>query len=138
MRNYSLVRFNLRGLSVGALVLVLSQAASGENSVSIRGNASAAAAVRDEPCPTCAQAIGLDAFRASVGGEITPVIIELQDSPGLRRRMAAEKAGRAMTVKDLMGHGATLQARQKGFIASLPTSGVRALLRETATRQIAG
>src|SRR2546422_9720888 len=87
------------------------------------------------PCPTCAQAIGLDAFRASVGGEITPVIIELQDSPGLRRRMAAEKAGRAMTVKDLMGHGATLQARQKGFIASLPTSGVRALLRETDTRQ---
>src|SRR5881409_2748101 len=91
-----------------------------------------------KPCPTCSQAIGLDTFRASVGGEITPVIIELQDSPGLRRRMAAEKAGRAMTVKDLISHGATLQARQKGFSASLPTSGVRALLRETDTRQIDG
>src|SRR5437879_4771349 len=67
-----------------------------------------AAASREKPCPTCAQAIGLDDFRASVGGEIIPVIIELQDPPGLMRRMAAEKAGRAMTVKDLMGHGGTL------------------------------
>src|SRR5439155_26502581 len=90
------------------------------------------------PCPTCATAIGLDTFRASVGSEIIPVIIELQEPPGLMRRMAAEKAGRAMTVKDLMGHGGTLQARQKGFIASLPARGVRALLRETDTLQIDG
>src|SRR5882672_5001986 len=102
MRKYSLLRFNLRGLSFGALLLVLAQAATSENAVSIRANASAAAAVRDKPCPTCAQAIGLDAFRAAVGSEITPVIIELQEPPGLMRRMAAEKAVRAMTVQDLM------------------------------------
>src|SRR5437867_1984095 len=90
------------------------------------------------PCPTCAQAIGLDAFRAAVGSEITPVIIELKEPPGLMRRLSAETAGRAVTVKDLMAHGGELVGRQKAFLASLPGRGVRALLRETDIRQIDG
>src|SRR5947208_2075591 len=55
-----------------------------------------------KPCPTCATAIGLDAFRASVGSEIIPVIVELREPPGLMRKMAAEEAGRAMPVQELM------------------------------------
>src|SRR5262245_27349939 len=34
-------------------------------------------------CPTCNEAIGLEAFRQSVGGEVIPVIVELTDSPGV-------------------------------------------------------
>ncbi len=96
------------------------------------------AAARQEPCPTCAQAIGLDAFREFVRGEIVPVIVELQEPPGLMHRMTAEQAGRGVTVKDLMAHGGELVGRQKAFIASLPGRGVRALLRETDTRQSDG
>src|SRR2546428_205908 len=138
MRNYSLLRFNLGGLSVGALVLVLTPAAFSKNAVSIPANASAAAAVRGKPCPTCAQAIGLDAFRASVGGELTPVIIELQEPPGLIRKLAAEQVGRAMPMHELIAHSASLQGNQRAFIASLRGRGVRALLRETDTTQIDG
>src|SRR6266404_1371105 len=132
MRNYSWLKFNLGCL--GALVLALSQAAISKTAVSIP----AAAAVRAKPCPTCAQAIGLDSFRASVGGELTPVIIELQESPGLMRKLEAEQAGRAMPMHELIAHSASLQGRQRAFIASLPGRGVRALLRETDTRQIDG
>src|SRR6266404_8004094 len=132
MRNYSWLKFNLGCL--GALVLALSQAAISKTAVSIP----AAAAVRAKPCPTCAQAIGLDSFRASLGGELTPVIIELQESPGLMRKLEAEQAGRAMPMHELIAHSASLQGRQRAFIASLPGRGVRALLRETDTRQIDG
>src|SRR5260221_805195 len=138
MRNYSLRRFNLLGLSVGAFGLVLSQAAISENAVSIYANASAAAAVRGKPCPTCARAMGLDAFRASVGDELTPVIIELQEPAGVMRKLAAEHAGRTMPINELIAHSASLQGRQRAFIASLSGRGVRALLRETDTTQIDG
>ncbi len=103
----TLLGFNLRGLCVSALVLVLTQAAISENAVSFR--ASATAAVRGKPCPTCAQAIGLDAFRASVGGELTPVIIELQEPSGVMRKLAAEQAGRAMPINELIVHSDMLQ-----------------------------
>src|SRR6266481_1809259 len=136
MRNNTLSRFNLFVFSVGALLLGLVQAATSENAASIR--ATPAPAIRDKPCPTCAQAIGLDAFRASVGGELTPVIIELQEPPGVMRKLEAEQAGRAMPMSDLIAHSASLLGRQRAFIASLQGRGVGALLRETDTTQIDG
>src|SRR5436190_13209328 len=138
MRNHTCLRIPAGGLSLALFLLASPKAATAANTLAARASASPGAAGVDKPCPTCPQAIGLDSFRGSVSSEIPPVIIELQEPSGVIRRMAEEKSGRAMTVRDLMGHGATLQGRQKSFIASLRGRGVRALLRETDTRQIDG
>src|SRR3989442_5546879 len=47
----------------------------------------APSAVTSKPCPTCVEAIGLDAFRQSIRGEIIPVIVELSDPPGVMSKM---------------------------------------------------
>ncbi len=78
------------------------------------------------------------AFRQSVGGEITPVIIELRDEPGVVRKAAAEREGRRMQFKEIADYGLQLYARQNDFRSSLAGRGVRALMRETDVRQIDG
>jgi hypothetical protein len=95
-------------------------------------------AIPSQPCPTCVEAVGLEAFRASIPGTIVPVIVELQEPPGVRARIAAEQAGRAEGLAEIISHSAGLRARQRAFIAALPGQGVRALLRQTNVRQIDG
>ena len=109
------------------------------------GESSRAAAVRSgpapaaqDPCPTCNESLGLDAFRQSVGGDAIAVIVELQDPPGVMTRMENERAGRAMSFANLTANSAALLGKQRAFIASLPRHGVRALLREKNVRQIDG
>src|ERR1043166_1592991 len=88
------------------------------------------------PCSTCAEAIGLDAFRAATGGDVLPVLVELNEPSGLMRKISAENNGQGIAIPELMAHAATLHGRQRAFIASLPARGVRALLREHDARQV--
>jgi len=78
------------------------------------------------------------AFRESVGGSVTPVIVELKDEPGALRKVAAEKEGGTMSVEALGTHAVDLYGKQNTFLASLPERGVRALMRQTDVTQIDG
>jgi subtilisin family serine protease len=137
MRKNPSLKFHVLILSITTLLLSLTPTSPAENRAS-RSLDVAASREADKPCPTCPQSIGLEAFRAAAGGELTPVIIELQEPAGIMKKLAAEQAGRPMPFEELIAHSATLQARQRGFIASLAGRGVRALLRETDARQIDG
>ena len=101
-------------------------------------NNTTTAAVSEKPCPTCPQAIGLEAFQQAVRGEVIPVLVEFQEPPGVLHRLKAERAGRALGFGDLTTHAANLFGKQKAFLASLPRHGIRALLRESNIRQVNG
>jgi len=113
-------------------------AAEGAGRLQLVSATSTAPAGVQRPCPTCDEALGIEAFRQSVGGEAIAVIVELQDPPGVMSKMAAERAGRAMPFGELTAHGAGLLGKHRAFLASLPRHGVRALLREKNVRQIDG
>lgn len=78
------------------------------------------------------------AFRQSVGGEIVPVIVELNDEPGVLKKVAAERQGHTMRVEEIGAYSEQLYAKQNEFYTSLGARGVRALLREADVKQIDG
>ena len=97
------------------------------------------AASQQEACPNCPkESRDVAAFRESVGGSIKPVIIELKDEPGALRKVALEKRGRAMPLKDLIAYSRELRAKQDALLASLTNRSVRALFRRADVRQIDG
>ncbi|MBA2733026.1 MAG: protease inhibitor I9 family protein, partial [Acidobacteria bacterium] len=111
-----------------------SQATIGQDS-ELKATPSAASQEKSTPPSDPADLV---AFRESVGGDIKAVIVELSGEPGVLRKVAAEKEGRRMSVRELADYGFELYARQDEFRASLPGRGVRALMRETDVRQIDG
>ena len=125
------VAFALFTSAISCVALLLSgPPAAGEN-----GLLSAAAAVdgtgRIEPAEVAA-------FRQSVGGSITPLVIELKGEPGVLRKVAAEREGNTMAVAEIAAHATTLTSQQDSFIAQLSQRGVRALPRETIVPQLDG
>ncbi|HEX8490775.1 MAG TPA: hypothetical protein VF626_07145, partial [Chthoniobacterales bacterium] len=78
------------------------------------------------------------AFRQSVGGSITPVIVELHGEPGVLRKIAAEKKGQVMSVAEVGSHSIALYRKQNEFMQKLAGHGVRALMRRTSVPQIDG
>src|SRR5687767_2105869 len=61
----------------------------------------------------------VQAFRASVGGDLTPVIVELKGEPGVLRKVAAEEKGQRMSVEELGNYGVELYGRQNEFFSAL-------------------
>src|SRR6266850_1313261 len=108
--------------------------ASGNPAAQARSAVSEAAA--SKPCATCAEAIGLESFRATVNGPVIPVIVELQEPPVVQSKIAAEGSGKAMSPGELMARSVDLHNKQQAFLASLAGRGLRALLRETDIRQV--
>ncbi|HEX8844674.1 MAG TPA: S8 family serine peptidase [Pyrinomonadaceae bacterium] len=80
----------------------------------------------------------LAAFRKSVGGEITPVIIELRGEPGVIRKVASEQSGQKLSFDQIVDYSLELVSKQDGFRASLAGRGVRALMREADVKQVDG
>jgi hypothetical protein len=78
------------------------------------------------------------AFRQSVGGSITPLIIELKGEPGVLRKIAAEKEGQPLKMEELFSYAQGLVAEQDAFYASLAGRGVRALLHQKDVTQLDG
>jgi len=78
------------------------------------------------------------AFRQSVGGDITAVIVELKDEPGAVRNAALEQTGQTLTFAELGAYSVQLIARQDEFLAALPQRGVRAVLKQADVAQIDG
>src|SRR5436190_18237358 len=117
---------------------ILSGAQATEPRAGSRQNNAASVPVLQQPCATCAQAIGLDAFKQAVGGEIVPVLVELQEPTGVIRRLKGEQSGKPLGFGDLTAHGGFLLGKQKAFLAGLSRQGVRALLRENNVRQVDG
>ncbi|HYY57879.1 MAG TPA: S8 family serine peptidase, partial [Pyrinomonadaceae bacterium] len=113
---------------------------SSSQAVSRNGDEQDAAAVTTSQEKTTAPSEPADvaAFRQSVGGEITPVIIELRDEPGVVRKAAAEREGRQMQFKEIADYGLQLYAKQNNFRSSLVGRGVRVLMREADVKQIDG
>src|SRR5882672_2739391 len=90
----------------------------GEDTSSPDGRSSAAPRAVSKPCPTCpAETPEVALFRQKAGGEIVPVMVELQEPSGVSAKIAAEQAGRSMSVPELIGHGAGLLAAQQSFLA---------------------
>ena len=90
-----------------------------------------AAAITDEP-PQVA------AFRESVGGSITPLIIELKREPAVLRKVAADQRGEPLAMEELFSYAKDLVGEQNSFLAKLGGAGVRALLHEKDVTQIDG
>ena len=84
------------------------------------------------------EAARLDAFRQAVGGSITPLIVELKGEPVVLRKMAEEKAGRAVSLENTISFTQELLAQQNQFLGGLESRGVRALVRQTDVKQIDG
>src|SRR6266478_6351913 len=103
MQNPFSRRFYVQGVSLALSILIPVAALADQSSASRPIISSPSAA---PPCASCAQSIGLDAFRASIQGEIIPVIVELQDPPGVMTRMAAERASKAMGFRELTARSA--------------------------------
>jgi hypothetical protein len=78
------------------------------------------------------------AFRQSVGGSITPLVIELRGEPGVLRKIAADKEGKSMSVAQIGAHSLALHGKQNEFLQGLAQRGVRAMMRRTAVPQING
>lgn len=78
------------------------------------------------------------AFRASVGGRITPVIVELKGEPTVLEKVAGERAGKFYSVDQLAQRSLELVARQDEFLSALYLRGVRALLKVADVPQIDG
>src|SRR4051794_22364615 len=97
-----ILRLVVANFAVGCLLQTATSSAIADEPHAAMAGVRPAASGLQQSCPTCVQAIGLESFRASVRGELTPVLIELQDSPGFQRRMAAERAAQPLTVRDLM------------------------------------
>src|SRR5437016_14671167 len=94
----------IANLTVGWLLQTAAPIAAADATRSSVVGAGPAAPALQNPCPTCTTAIGLDAFRTSVGGEIMAVTIEVQAPPGHMRKLAAEQGGRAVAAQKLIGH----------------------------------
>src|SRR5688572_9663736 len=52
------------------------------------------------------------AFRQSVGGSITPLIIELKGAPGVHRKIAAEKKGAPLAMQEIFSQAQQLAGEQ--------------------------
>ena len=78
------------------------------------------------------------AFRQSVGGDITPVFVELHGEPGFRRKIAAEQQGQPLSITAIGNNAVALWSQQTAFLQGLPARGVRALLRQASVPQIDG
>lgn len=78
------------------------------------------------------------AFRQSVGGSITPVLVELKRAPAVVHRVTAEQAGETVSLDNVKSYMLDLHAEQETLLASLERSGVRAMLRELDVPQIDG
>ena len=98
----------------------------------------AAATAPSIPALSSDEPADLAAFRASVGGSITPMIVELRDEPGVLRKVAEEQQGRTMSVEALGAYAVELVRKQDEFRASLGQRGVRLLMRETDVPQVNG
>ena len=90
------------------------------------------------PEPFREEAPDVAAFRQSVGGSVTPVIVELHGEPGVLRKIAAEKEGKSMSVAQVGSHSVALYRKQNDFMQNLAGHGVRALMRRTAVPQVDG
>lgn len=98
--------------------------------------ANSAAANAAQSCPTCPrEPVALTRFRTAVGGDVTPVLVELKGDPASVRRYIAEKQKRPMTIAAISRHSLSLYSKQTDFYRTLSSRGVRALLREQDTRQ---
>lgn len=84
------------------------------------------------------EAADLAAFQASVGGDITPVMIELQGEPAVLRKVAAERDGQTMSLEALYSYALDLVGQQERFRGALGQRGVRALMLEKNVTQIDG
>ena len=115
--------------SLGMVGLVFSPIGASQATAQTGANSSAAPA--DEPAHVAA-------FRQSVGGSITPLIIELKGEPGVLRKVAAEKEGTVLSTQDLFSYGGDLAGQQDAFLANLSQRGVRALLHENDVPQLDG
>jgi len=80
----------------------------------------------------------LEAFRASVGGKITPVIVELKDEPGavLQHRGALVKGGDVF--QQLSRYAVELSGKQDMLMNNLNQRGIRILLRTVDAVQVDG
>jgi hypothetical protein len=130
--------FTRRALSLALLLsavcftaLLFSPASSSEATAQRVGGATDVASLDTE-------ALGLAAFKESVGGSVTPFVVELKGETGVSRKLAAEQQGQPVSVQDLGAHAQTLVTEQEAFLSSLPSRGVRALVRETNAMQIDG
>lgn len=77
-------------------------------------------------------------FRATSGGEITPVIVELRGDPTVTQAVAAELRGRALSVDQLAEDSIGTWKAQDQFLATLYLRDIRALLKTADVRQIDG
>ena len=100
-------------------------------------SSSTAPATADEQ-PVRIEAPDVVSFRQSVGGDITPLVIELKGEPGVMRKLAAERAGNQMSVPEIGAYALELYAQQNQFIASLAQHGIRALPRVADVTQVDG
>ena len=78
------------------------------------------------------------AFRQAVGGDITPVFVELHGEPGFRRKIAAEQQGEPLSIAAIGSNALEIYGQQTAFLNSLSARGVRLLLRQADVRQIDG
>src|SRR3712207_6792334 len=80
----------------------------------------------------------VEAFRQSVGGDVTPVMVELKEEPGALKKVAAEREGRVMSVEAIGAHAVSLAKQQNSFLQSLAGRGVRAIMRSEDVQQVDG
>jgi hypothetical protein len=107
------------------------------------GSRGADASAADNPIGTEERTTGdespeVAAFRKSVGGSITPVIVELKGEPGVIRKVNLEERGESVSMESVFAYAQELVGRQDAFRGSLAQHGIRAMMRETHVRQIDG
>ena len=131
-RIFSIALFSVAACFIG-LGLTETSVSQGGKTGRIRKPASASI-----PKQQLDEGAALAAFTSSVGGAVTPVIVELKGEPVGMRKMAAEQQGRPMSVAEIGSHAIELHTKQTQFANELGRKGVRAMLRTSSVRQIDG
>lgn len=90
-------------------------------------------AAQADSCATCPPEVR--AFRERVGGPVKGVIVELHGQPVALRKVAAERAGRPLSMRDIVAQSMHLRGEQDAFLSSLEGRDVRAMARETVVQQ---
>lgn len=121
-----------------SLLLLTQYSGASSNGKAVRTSSADSAATDRTVCASCADAIGLDEFRARVKGPLVAVIIELRDPPVVRSKIAAENAGQTVSQSEVLSRSNDLLGKQRVFVATLAGRGVRALMRESDIRQVNG
>jgi subtilisin family serine protease len=104
----------------------------------------AAAAERQRPAeaqkntPLAPEHERLESFRQSVGGDITPVIVELRQEPAVLRKAAAEQQARPLSFEEIGGYAVELYHHQNQVLQTAAQHGVRLMMRVADVKQIDG